>query len=160
MEKRTAIISDYAITFLFFAASVFAFIYSARMLMNNPGADSPGLFPALLTAVMIICCIGALLGIRKKSAQVSFRFSDKKRALWETLKDEFPVPMLVMTVMAVLAYVVLLPLVGYNITSFLFIFGSILYLRREKVLHSLLVTIAFMVISQVIFVYIFKVVFP
>jgi hypothetical protein len=175
---------EYVIAWAFLIISILALIEAIIISKRNTIENQlPGLFPAFLSAVMIFSSVMILIEIRKHEP-IEGKKEYKKLRIKEkvilSLKEE--IPLKTITIMAfAIAYLVLMNTLGrmiprqsfivpnygsisytlgFIISTFLFLAGSICFLRRKKYLNSILIAFICVIVTYIIFSIIFKVILP
>lgn len=139
-----------------FSAVVFAL--ALQMFLENPSLSSQGAFPLFTSGVMLIMFL--LMVLEMRGCEGGFQ---KGEPLWEKGKalaqELFPgrVPLIILYV---ILYAVLLPVIGFIATTYLFLVGSMISLNQTKIVRSFLVAAGILLLILLIFQYIFKVVLP
>ncbi|RNB80809.1 tripartite tricarboxylate transporter TctB family protein [Brevibacillus panacihumi] len=136
--------------------------------------SSPAFFPALVGVVMLI----SALMIARRGVQSPSSAQEEDKAPKpvagneddeELEKDMYEVEnitqkginiRLILFTLLVVLFAVLMNYFNFMVLSFLFLFGAMLLLSREKVLRSLILSAVFAVGFYYIFVYVFHFVFP
>jgi len=134
--------------------------------------SSASFFPAVIAVIMTICSI--LIAIRG----INNPFSDKKdpaveHAESETASDEDETVFekenitrkqinkrILFFVSAVILFAILMNYVNFLLISFLYLFGSMILLSRQKMFVSFIVSASFSVVFYYLFVHVFHIVFP
>lgn len=154
-ERRTLHLGETAFTWLMLAFSVFVLAQGYRI-SGFSSVSSPGMFPMLAAAIMVINLVLLLLGnrqVEKPEAQ------DLKDELRRTVKDIFRPEILVYSGIIVL-YMILIEPLHFLPSSFLFLAGSIIYLKGSTPVKALLISAGTLGGIYLIFQTLFKVVLP
>jgi hypothetical protein len=125
------------------------FVFYRASRMSNFGSDpgSPGVFPAVIALVLLVC---ALLIWRESTSGRSAQAFDIERVTSVGL---------IAAVMAVLYGAVLRPL-GFAAASFLYLAASFLWLRATTWWKGVLLAIATVAVTFVVFRHVFLVILP
>ena len=118
--------------------------------------SSPGMFPMLASAIMVISMIFVLVGHRRKARP------DTKGRLQEyrlAVKTILPPVFLVFTAIIIVYMIAIEPL-HFLPTSFAFLVVSMVYLHGTKLIRAILISLVTMACIYFIFHYFFKVVLP
>lgn len=135
--------------------------------------SSPSFFPALVGVVMLISALMiARRGIEPPSSaqeetkqHVAVEGNDEEEPEKEMYEKEnitqkgINIRLVLFTGMVVV-FAILMNYIHFMLLSFLFLFGSILLLSREKMLRSFIISVIFSVAFYYTFVHVFKIVFP
>jgi hypothetical protein len=118
------------------------------------GLTTPGVFPMLATGTMVVAGLFIVLGTaRRRTGRVG------EAAPLRFLREVLPLRHCIMIAL-MLAYLLLLPQVGFVVSSALFLFASFQYLwRRNPLLTALLAALSLAAI-YVVFRIVFQVVLP
>lgn len=145
-------------TFLF----VFFFITSLKIEGYGNPLVGPGVFPAILSTIVVICSI--LWVIDSAVAYKKFRKAGKPQ-------DNVPIGfgilklspegkrLAIIIVLTVLYILVLMPLTGFIISTFLFLFASIMYFYR-KWLPTLIVAFSMSLALYLLFHFVLRLPMP
>jgi len=110
--------------------------------------SSPGVFPMLASAVMLVSALAILTEVQA-------------RVPGERDPTTAPLPPRLLIMLALLvAYVLLMPRLGFLADSGLFLFACLSWLWRRPWWASLLVTLASLAVVQLLFAELFQVVLP
>jgi len=146
-------------------------LFSAAALWQSHGIagfskwSSPGVFPMLASATMLICAIFIFSDHYKRGNSAIDSVEPSERN--ETQTDDpgsdgasvLPVRVVVITAFLVL-YIVAMPTLGFLLCSGLFLFASISYLWKKPRWQALLVSGVALVIIHVVFRQVFQVILP
>lgn len=135
--------------------------------------SSPAFFPALVGVVMLISAILiARRGIQSPSSEQEVA---KQHVKTEANAEEEPEKemyekenitqkgihiRLILFTALVFVFAILMNYINFMVLSFLFLFGSMLLLSREKMLRSFIISAIFSVGFYYTFVHVFHIVFP
>ena len=166
-EEKTWFGREMVTLFFLLAVSAFTLIMSVRILLDNPGGASPGLFPTICSVGMVICLLSAILQACKKiTAEKKAAGPDAavKEKGWESFKvkivTEVPFTVFVM-IAAALLYAVLLTFIGFYISTGLYLMFSIAFLYRgTHWKQAVFVTAGFLLAIFLIIELLFKVPMP
>jgi hypothetical protein len=134
--------------FLLVLGSVYLF-WQAYKISGFSKLSSPGAFPLAASATMILASCIAFINTLKLPAAKGVRFA------------YHCFPPIVATIMAlILVYSVILESLGFILSSFAFLFISIQFLYRCRVLTTLSITLLALVVVYIVFRLVFQVVLP
>lgn len=140
----------FALAILLFSLAAF---WQAYDISGFDGLTEPGVFPMLATGTMVLASLFILSNTACRPAEADGAAA--RRFFAEIL----PVRHMVL-IGLVLAYLLLLPLLGFIASSALFLLAAFQYLWRRHVLITLLLSAAALAAVYVIFRIVFQVVLP
>ncbi|SDC39463.1 Tripartite tricarboxylate transporter TctB family protein [Melghirimyces thermohalophilus] len=117
--------------------------------------SSASFFPALIAILLLIC---SLLIWRRKAIPASDEKEDQGSD--EGSEPSLPLVRLVSFIGGILLFAVLMQVIHFLLLSILYLFTSMTILNRSRWLTNLLVAVITAGVIYVLFVYIFKIVFP
>lgn len=163
MEKKTFKMREYFFCILLFVLSLIGFLVSVALLRDHPKPDSAAVFPVMTTGIMMLTSFLAIFQIRKNCPELT---EEEKRMefggsrIVAALKEEMPLNSLVLAVSAIL-YAVILNMVGFYVSTGLFMVGTITFLRRgKKIKQTLIITLISLVVIFVVVEKIFQIMLP
>jgi len=112
-------------------------------------ADSPGTFPAVISAIMIIISLRLLLENIRKSKNNQ-----------ESIINDINFKVLGIFLLIVIIYILLLGHINFLVLSFLVLVSLMLVLHAGNILKTIFLSLIMMAVLQFIFGYVFKVVLP
>lgn len=112
--------------------------------------SSPGVFPMLASATMLVCALFILRDSRAHNAK------QEKESLVDSV---LPTRIVVISLLMVM-YVVAMPTLGFLLDSGLFLFASISYLWTKPIWMALLVSLASLLVIHIVFRLVFQVILP
>ena len=115
----------------------------------------PGVFPMLAAGTMLVSSLAILRGSMADAPASTASASLAKRFVREIM----PMRLVVIIVMIV-AYVVAMPKIGFVMSSGGFLFAMLVYLWRQNIVFSLLVSSGSLTLIYLIFRILFQVVLP
>ena len=156
LEKRTFRYREYFVLIVAALMNCFFLYESIQIFRQVPEADAPGTFPLLLSVVMIV--LSALLFVEAyhqiPKATPEEKFPSLASALAASVKEELPINV-VAAFLATMIYIGLIALIGFSVSTFLFLVGLTVYLDRKKwkvaILSSAIITVAIYVVFGLIF---------
>lgn len=163
MEKKTFKIREYFFCILVFVLSLIGFLVSVALFREHPEPDSAAVFPTVTTGIMMLTSFIAVLQVRKNCPELT---EEEKKAdfggnkVIAAIKEEMPLNSFVLAVSAI-AYAVLLNVVGFYVSTALFMAGTITFLRRgKKIKQTLIVTAVSLVVIFLVVEKIFQIMLP
>ena len=141
----------FAVAVLLFSLAAF---WQAYEISGFTGLTEPGVFPMLATGTMVVAALFILSNTARRPAE-AYGSAVAKRFFAEIL----PLRHMVL-IGLVLAYLLLLPWLGFVISSALFLLAAFQYLWRRHVLITLLLSAGALAAVYVIFRIVFQVVLP
>ena len=158
MNERVRLKGEQGLFVILGLVSVFFFIVSLKMFLSAPTLNGEGTVPLLCCIVMLVTTAMSLMELRgyPKAFEKGRPFVEKAK---ETLLFLFPGKVGIIALYCVI-YAVVLNLVGFAVSTFLFLVGSMLTLSAGKKLRTLLVSLLTTVAIIILFQYIFKVQLP
>nr|WP_312577842.1 tripartite tricarboxylate transporter TctB family protein [Sedimentibacter sp.] len=138
--------------------SLVSFIASIKMFMKDTSLSSQGAFPLLISSLLMIMSAIMIWEIRwcPSAFEKNINLFDKVKATFEEL---FPGKILPVVIM-VIVYGIVLPHIGFIISTFLFLFLSMITLKKGNIKMSLTISAGLVVFILVLFQFIFKVILP
>lgn len=158
MKERKLEKGEISILILFSILSIVLFILSLKMYIKDPTLSSQGAFPLLLSTLMIIMSIFMFFDLRRFNKQSEFS-SGLLNNFKEVYKFLFP-SRTILIILLVIIYAIALPRIGFVISTFLFLWISMIALKKENYLKTLLVSAGIVAFIFLIFQTIFKVILP
>ena len=167
LKKKIYLAREYTVILILAIFSLVVLIASVN-LMNQTAKyeDPPGLFPTVVSAAMLVCCLVTLFRVRKDALpedKMDDVPKDISAGAWETIrfsaKVEVPFTVFVMIVLTIL-YGVFLSIAGFYISTAAFLFSSIAFLHRGRIKRTTFVTIGSLIAIYVIMELIFKIKLP
>lgn len=133
------------------AAALFV-LYQAYLIAGFSSPSSPGVFPMLAAAAMVVS--GLVIAVDTGRMKRGF-----SQAAAGFLSEITPATWLVFTAMIV-AYMLALKPLGFLVSSFLFLFAALIYLHRRGIVWALVLSAGSLAAIYVIFRHVFAVVLP
>lgn len=136
-------------------------VFSAAALWESYGIagfsklSSPGVFPMLASATMLICALFILLDCRKQQL-LSNRSTESVNERSSAL---LPMQVIVLATLLLL-YVVAMPTLGFLLSSGLFLSAGIGYLWNRPLWMALIVSIVSLIVIHMVFRQLFQVILP
>lgn len=158
MKKRMLEKGEIAFTIVLGLFSLVCLIASLRLFIDAPTLNGEGTAPLIASTVLLLTTLLTLI----KARELVPAF-DKNSALGNRVRELllFLFPDKTGLVMIYcLAYAILLQFLGFIISTFLFLVGSMLTLNHEKKLQVFLISIITLACIWVLFQFIFKVQLP
>lgn len=158
MNERVRLKGEQGFFVILGLVSVCFSILSLKMFLSAPTLSGEGTVPLLCCIVMLVTTAMSIMELRGYPRAFEKGLPLVERAK-ETLQYLFPGKVGIITVYCVI-YGVILNLVGFAVSTFIFLVGSMLTLSAGKKLRTVLVSIATTVAIIVLFQFIFKVQLP
>ncbi|WP_434311057.1 tripartite tricarboxylate transporter TctB family protein [Hominifimenecus sp. rT4P-3] len=165
MNKKTDRTRSYMMILFMLIISVAALIGSLQIFMKRPGLADAGMYPLLMSGLMVLTMIGALLEAyrwakKAKKDSKAEEETEKGNTILAALKAEFPARTVFLGA-CMLGYGILFHFVGFYISTALFMLVSMLGLYRgKKVKMTIFVTALTLVCVYVIIEKIFNIPLP
>lgn len=158
MKIRKLENGELASIILFGMLSVVLLVLSIQMFREEMDLSSQGAFPLLLSSLMLVMVVLMFIELNRydRAIDKGAVLSEKIKAIYAYLFAGKILPMIIMIVI----YAIALPRIGFIISSFLYLFVSMVMLKREAIKKSLLASIGIVAFILVIFQFIFKVILP
>lgn len=138
--------------------SVICLVASARMFFAAPALNSEGTVP-LFTSLVLLAMTGVMLFEMRDCPRAFAKGIPLAQKTKEMLQFLFPGQVGPIVIYCLL-YAVLLGLVGFSISTFAFLVGSMLTLDRRKKVRTVVICTITLACILVIFQFIFKVQLP
>lgn len=138
----------FAVIILVFSVAAF---WQSYGISGFTGMTTPGVFPMLASGVMIISGMMILISTAKAPPNPS-----ENSGFYSAVLSSNHIVLIGL----VLAYIILMPIVGFVLSSALFLFGAFQFLWRKNPLVTALLTMATLAVIYVIFREVFQVVLP
>ena len=139
--------------------SVTAF-WQSHAISGFSGLSTAGVFPMLASGTMVIASLCILIqSFRQPDESLSENLRSEEKILQGFFQSILPLQ-LVIVVLLISGYVVAMPLLGFLLSSAIFLFLSFSYLWRKSLGISLLLTLFSVVSVYLIFRKLFQVVLP
>ena len=154
-EKRKLRAGEIFFAWLMLAFSLFVLI-QAYLISGFSSISSPGTFPMVAAAIMVVAMVLVLLNNRKLAkADADGLKSELRRAAKEVL----PLVFLVYTGI-IISYMILIQPLHFVPSSFAFLLVSMIYLKGSTIIKSLIISILMLACIYIVFQYFFRVVLP
>lgn len=154
LEERTRKIREYFVLTVSMLINCFFLYESIQIFLKKPAGDSPGTFPLLLSIAMIILNICVFFESCSKMPKQVEKFPSVLSAIKAAAAEELPINV-VASVLATAAYIILMVVIGFLPSTFLFLVGLSVYLDRKNwkvvMLSSAVITILVYVVFGLIF---------
>lgn len=164
MKKiRTLEKGEVIFVLILFLFSIISTILALRMYMQNPVLSSIGSFPLLSALVILLTSVIMIIELRKKYNVAYENKENFKKIAKDTIKFLFP-NVVALEIFYVLIYSIALPRLGFNISTFAFLFASMVSFNeirnKKSIITSGIVSLGAVIGIVIIFQYIFKIVLP
>lgn len=154
-ERRTLHLGETAFTWLMLAFSLFVLVQAYRI-SGFSSVSSPGMFPMLAAAAMVISLVLLLLDNRQAKKPDAH---DLKDELWRAAQNIFLPEILIYSGIIVL-YMILIEPLHFLPSSFLFLAGSMMYLKGSTPVKALFISVGTLGGIYLIFRTLFRVILP
>jgi putative tricarboxylic transport membrane protein len=127
--------------------------------ISGPGFESissPGAFPIGLGIVLLLSMVVIIAGQFRKPKPDTQGALDEAR---QFLKVHFPLPIVVFSALAI-GYLLLLESLGFIISTLIFLFASMVYLRHGRFVSSAIIAALSIAIIYLLFTMLFQVYLP
>lgn len=126
---------------IFSLLAILTIIQSSLYPKGQDGIPGPGFFPILIAVLMVAASISLMISSLKMSPEqdetLVLTSKDNKRAYF--------------AMGCMVAYVIIMPFVGFCVTTFLFLFGMIKWLSGYKYVKSCLISAIVIILIYVVF---------
>ena len=130
-------------------------LYQAYGISAFTSISSPGALPMLAGGFLLVSSIFICVGTYRPAAA-----PDAKALLEIGFFPEIAPPVLLVFGVVTLGYISIIDIVGFVLSSSLFLFLSTLYLHRKGVVVSLLISVNTLAVIYIVFRVVFKVILP
>lgn len=156
MGKKQLQIGERGLSFILILFSIFAIYESYKISGTKLTSASPGAFPLFISIMLLIFSIWIWGEKCKLSLSSKLKLGDRIKALGNLLfTKEISVVIILLIV-----YASVLELLGFTLSTFLFLWITISFLSSGKILRNLGVSVLSVSIILLIFKTIFKVILP
>lgn len=118
--------------------------------------SSPGMFPLIAASIMVLSAVLILTGNRKAEKPATKNLLDE---LHQAAKEVFNSTFLIYS-MCIIVYMIILKPLHFLPSSYIFLTGSIIYLKGSTPLKSFIISALTLGVIYLIFHYFFRVVLP
>ena len=158
MKKRKLIKGELTHVIILSVVSVIALALSIQMFLKKPSLSASGAVPLLVSIIMTVMAVLMLMELR--GCESAFTKEDSLAArVKATFAELFP-PSVSIILLYVVIYAVLLRFLGFTISTFLFLGGSMITLNRVHVVKTLLISAGILIGILIVFQHLFQVVLP
>lgn len=153
MNNRKSLPGELGFSIIFVAFSIFIVISAFQISGTEITLSSPGAFPVFVSIIMLIMSILVWREVKGFSPKgVSDKF---KQAINMLFKRDVSGMMIL-----VIIYAIALSLVGFKITTLLFLWASMMFLKAGSWKKNLIISFLTVVVIIVLFSFVFKVILP
>lgn len=158
MKKRTLEKGELGFIAVLGVFSLICLVASARMFAKSPTLNGEGTVPLITSLVLIVMTLVMLFEVRgfPKGFEKGAALGQKAKELLHFL---FP-GMVGVIILYCLLYAILLGIVGFPISTFVFLVGAMLTLNRANKVRSFVISAITLVCIIILFQFIFKVQLP
>lgn len=144
-----------AFAWLMLALSLFT-LFEAYLISGFKSLSSPGMFPMMAAAIMVLSMLAVLINNRKlEKPDVETAKEEFKQVLHQVFPKVFVIYLVI-----VIAYMLIFERLTFVPSSAAFLFASIYFLKGGGFVKSLLISAGSLAIIYVVFHTIFRVVLP
>lgn len=154
--NRRLLPGEKAFGYILFLFSLFLF-YESYKIAGFSSISSAGGWPMAASAVMVVCSL-LIIGRNRRMPQVEV--TGALHALRRFGKEILPPHPLLGYVAIIVAYMLALEPIGFNVSSFLFLLASFWYLHRKGLVLALALSLGSVAAIYVTFQVIFRVILP
>lgn len=162
MKPRKCFKGEKLFIFLFAAISVVAFVLSIQLFQKDSSLSGAGIFP-LCAAVILVISAGFMIWEMRKCESAFEAGTSLLQKGKETLQYLFP-DKLSIVIAYVIAYGVLMVVIGFNPATFLFLAATMITLSEDRSLKGigkdLIYSAILLAFIWFVFQYVFRVVLP
>jgi len=144
----------YIILFFF---SIFVYVESVKLPDFGKSYESPGLLPAFIAIVMFILSIIMIMGEVKKKLKLK---RENKKLQDDITEEPLWNKRVIVAIIIILFYIVILPYTGFLVSSIIFLFVLMLFLRAGNIFLVGLISVSVPIAIQYLFANIFKQLIP
>mgnify|MGYP000687029830 CR=1 FL=1 len=138
-----------------FLFSLFLF-YHAYQISGFSSISSAGAWPLAAAGLMALCSAAIIV----QNHRMESACTGAREEIHQFGKDILPPHPLLGYLAIIVAYMLVLEPLGFNISSFLFLFGSFWYLHRRGIFLTLALSFGTVIATYVVFRVLFKVILP
>ncbi|HCX03774.1 MAG TPA: hypothetical protein DHM42_04745 [Clostridiales bacterium] len=153
MEKRKMINGEKGFVYILFGFSLVTLYFAIQIFKKEVSFSSPGFFPVFVSSIMIITSILIWREMKKLSP------SKSKNKVKETINSMLN-RRIVVSIILIFIYAFLLGIVGFEISTLLFLFSIMMFLKAGKWFKVLIISSVTLGVIIVIFSTIFNVILP
>ena len=155
-ERRRLMPGESAFAWLALAFGLFLF-YESYKIAGFSSISSAGGTPLAASGLMVLCALTIVLSNRRALPVDAATWREELRRFHVEI---LPLQPLIVYVLIILAYMLLLEPLGFNLTSLLFLFVSFWYLHRKGLWIATWVSVVSVVAIYVTFQLVFQVTLP
>ena len=147
----------FSLLLLVFSTAAF---WQSHAISGFTGLSTAGVFPMLASATMIAAALCILIQSLRHPGEVEFGTPDPEESSTKGFfQSIFPLRIVIVVIM-IAGYVIAMPILGFLLSSAVYLFLSFSYLWRKSFVVSLLVTLVSVASVYLIFRKLFQVVLP
>ena len=154
-KSRKLHYGENAFTWFLLAFSIFVLVF-AYLISGFSSVSSPGTFPMIAAAVMVVSVIFVLRGNRKAEKPEAENFIDELR---KATREIFS-PVFMIYTGIIIVYMLMIQPLHFIPSSFAFLLVSMIFLKGSTPVKSLLISAVTLGVIYLIFHYLFRVVLP
>lgn len=153
MEKRKMINGEKGFVYILIGFSILALYFAIQILKKEVAFSSPGFFPVFVSSIMILNALLIWREMKKLSP------NNSKNKIKETMNSMLN-KRIVVTIILIFVYALLMSLVGFEISTLLFLFSIMMFLKAGNWPKVLIISSVTLGVIIVIFSTIFNVILP
>lgn len=142
---------------ILFFFSIFVYVESVKLPDFGKSYESPGLLPAFIAIVMFILSIIMIMGEVKKELKLK---RENKKPQDDITEEPLWNKRVIVAIIIILFYIVILPYTGFLVSSIIFLFVLMLFLRAGNIFLVGLISVSVPIAIQYLFANIFKQLIP
>ncbi|MFZ7119543.1 MAG: tripartite tricarboxylate transporter TctB family protein [Eubacteriaceae bacterium] len=159
--KRKIEKGEFIFVFILLISSLMLFVLSFQIYKKDPRISGPGSFPLFISILLIIILNIILWTIKKRGNKLFEEEKSLNKLIKKTLNYLFP-QKIILLILLVIIYAIFLPNLGFTISTFLFLFLSMLLFvhDRKNIIKIFIISTLSIISILIIFSHIFKIVLP
>lgn len=142
---------------ILFFFSIFVYVESVKLPDFGKSYECPGLLPAFIAIVMFILSIIMIMGEVKKELKLK---RENKKPQDDITEEPLWNKRVIVAIIIILFYIVILPYTGFLVSSIIFLFVLMLFLRAGNIFLVGLISVSVPIAIQYLFANIFKQLIP
>ena len=153
MEKRKMINGEKGFVYLLLGFSILTLYFAVQIFKKEVAFSSPGFFPVFVSSIMIITAVLIWREMKKLSPNKS---NNKIKETMNSMLNK----RVVISIILILIYAFFLGIVGFEISTLLFLFSIMMFFKAGNWIKVLIISVATLGVILVIFSTIFNVILP
>lgn len=158
MKIRKLEKGEISIVVFFALISAILFALSLKMYQANPVLSSQGAFPLIITSLMLLMVLFMFIELKNHD-----KAYDRQISISDKVKETFILLLpgkISRVLLMILLYAITMPIIGFPISTFLFLLITMFMLSGENIKRIFLTSAGIVVVIVVIFQFVFKVILP